>query len=90
MARIYADFQPAWCSRQDLLVKQALSQILAIVHKAIEMAFYRSRRKTVIFGHLYTKMFKNCHLLMQNNAFFTLKMVPFYPASRVPPPKGRG
>ncbi|KPL24567.1 MAG: hypothetical protein AMJ75_03455 [Phycisphaerae bacterium SM1_79] len=26
-------------------------QILAFVHKAIEMAFFRSRRKTLIFGH---------------------------------------
>ena len=38
----------AWCSWQYLLVKQALSQILAFIHKAIEMAFFRSRLKTVL------------------------------------------
>ena len=33
-AQSHRGFQPAWCSWQDLLVKRALSQIPACVHRA--------------------------------------------------------
>jgi len=41
-------FLPAWCSWQNLLLKPALSQVIAFVHKVIKMTFSRSWLKTVI------------------------------------------
>ncbi len=41
-------FLPALCTLQNLLLKPALSQVIAFVHKAIEMAFFISRLKTVL------------------------------------------
>jgi hypothetical protein len=43
-------FLPAWCSWQNLLLKPALSQVIAFVHKAIETAFFKSRVKTVLIS----------------------------------------
>ena len=40
-------FLPAWCSWQNLLLKPALSQVIAFVHKVIKMTFSRSWLKTV-------------------------------------------
>jgi hypothetical protein len=44
-------FLPALCSWQNLLLKPALSQVIAFVHKAIEMAFFRSWRKRCFISH---------------------------------------
>ena len=44
-------FLPAWCSWQNLLLKPALSQVIAFVHKAIEMALFRSWLKRCFISH---------------------------------------
>jgi len=38
LRREHRGFQSAWCSRQNLLPKRALSQIIAFVHQGIENA----------------------------------------------------
>jgi len=44
-------FLPAWCSWQNLLLKPALSQVIAFVHKAIETALFRSWRKRCFINY---------------------------------------
>jgi len=44
-------FLPAWCSWQNLLLKPALSQVIAFDHKANEMALFKSWRKRCFISY---------------------------------------
>jgi hypothetical protein len=42
---------PAWCTWQNLLLKPALSHVIAFVPKAIETAFFKCRLRTHNVSH---------------------------------------